>query len=155
VGSEFQGLVSLLAGGRMAVAASHDLLTKKAILNAVPPQTQWLVIRGVFHTNSPGSVPAMEHLLLFVDCLGIVLSEESYTECLVQMLGAYSWLGSKGARGTRSLSRVFIHPSCTTLAGRLLQEAQISCNAVTTGFALSKTASLSQCNDETADVSQE
>ena len=121
VGSEFQGLVSLLAGGRMAVVASHDLLTKKAILNAVPPQTQWLVIRGVFHTNSPGSVPAMEHLLLFVDCLGIggiFLSEESYTECLVQMLGAYSWLGSKGARGTRSLSRVFIHPSWTIIAGR-------------------------------------
>ena len=142
----------------MAVPAPHDLLTKKAILNAVPPQTQWLVIRGVFHTNSPGSVPAMEHLLLFVDCLGIggiVLSEESYTECLVQILGAYSWLGSKGARGTRSLSRVFIHPSCTTLGGRLLQEAQISCNAVTTGFALSQTTSISQCIDETADVSQE
>jgi hypothetical protein len=98
----------------------------------------------------------MEHLVLYVDCLGVGgvrLAETLHSDCLVQMSGAFSWLGRKGGKATRTLSRVFIDKVAqeSTITELALQQAQLSCSSARTMAPLSESR-FSQSAEENVDV---
>jgi hypothetical protein len=139
-GTEFIALVSLLVQGKVASPVPGTLNSMVAqVLDAIPPTTDWLVIKGVYTTLLGPGVPGMEHLLLHVECLGkngIALDEELYKDCFVRMSGANKWLGKKGGKATRTLSRVFIDHQCAQDSGLTplaLEQAHISTSAASTG----------------------
>ena len=111
-GAQYDRLVSVLSQGRAAVPIPVELKSSKQVLSCIPPRTNWLVIKGVYHVlEADCKNPPMEDVVLYVDCLlsgDVELIENMHTDCLVRMCGAHSWFGKTGGNATKTLSRVFV-----------------------------------------------
>ena len=109
--------MSVLLSGRVAMKLPMELLSLPK-LPEVPPRTQWLVIKGMYHTRSEGfpSSVSMSDLLVYGECLGVFampFSDAEYAQCLILMSGPNKWLGSKGGRSTSTMSQVLIAQEMT------------------------------------------
>jgi hypothetical protein len=111
-GIEFQALSSVLVQGTLATPLPTEFTSKSVLLDAIPPSTEWLVIKGVYYTRMDAGSLGMECLLIHVECLGkngACLDEDTYKYCLVQMNGANIWFGRKRLHATQTFSRLIIH----------------------------------------------
>jgi hypothetical protein len=91
--------------------------TEKPVLNSVPPNTQWLVVHGMYFLNNNPHPESFKRSPLnygvLVTCLGAMgnpLDNDQYSKCVIKQNAVTTWISAKHNKKTtaQGLSKVFM-----------------------------------------------